>query len=482
MHLRNYAQKGVKWASVSQIGRQVIQYATTIVLAALLSPSDFGLMAMSLVVIGFLEVFKDLGTGAAIIQNSELTIYSLSSIFWVNVGFGVIVAGVIFIAAPLGAAFYDSMKVEIILKVLSISFILSSLSIVHKKLLEKELKFESLAKIELIAVISGAVVGITLAFLKFGVWSLVFQSLTVAFITSVLLWIINRWRPLIYFSYKRIQPIVSYSLNLLGYNIFNYFVRNTDYLIIGKYLGERELGHYYLAYKIMLYPLQNISLVVSRVMFPIYSKIQNDNDRFKKIYKNVAGAISLLTFPLMIGVFVLSDLLSITFFNEKWDGNLLAVLLMILAPVGLIQSIATTTGSIYQAKGKTNWMFRWGVFSGVIYVSGFLIGIRWGAVGVAASYMISTIILLYPVFAIPFKLIDLKFLNFTKSFTRIIEISLLMGIFVSVFKYLFYNNLSPDILLTICVILGIIVYLLLNLLLNKKQIIQLKEFLLIYNI
>jgi PST family polysaccharide transporter len=477
MSIAKDAVKGVKWVSVSQLGRQIIQYTTTIILVTLLTPSDFGLMAMAIVIIGFLEIFKDLGTAAAIIQNQNLSEESLSSIFWVNVGFGALVAILVFLAAPLGAEFYNNYKVENILKVLSISFIFSSFGIVHKKLLEKELKFDLLAKIELIGVTIGAVVGVTLALFGFGVWSLVFQSLSITVITTSLLWIFNNWKPKIFFSYSRIEPIISYSLNLLGYNIFNYFVRNADYLIIGKYLGERELGHYYLAYKIMLYPLRNISLAVSRVLFPIYSKIQNDNERFRKIYTKVASTISFLTFPLMISVFALSDLFTVTFFINKWDTALLTLLLMILAPVGLIQSIATTTGSIYQAKGKTDWMFRWGVISGVIYISGFIIGLNWGVIGVAVSYLISSIILLYPVFAIPFKLIELKFLNFIKVFTYVFSFSLIMGIIVIIGKDFLIVGFNSTTQLIVLAVLGVIIYTLLNILFNKKGIFEIKKLL-----
>jgi len=477
MNIAKDAVKGIKWASVSQLGRQIIQYTTTIILAALLTPSDFGLMAMAIIIIGFLEIFKDLGTAAAIIQNQNLSEESLSSIFWVNVGFGLVVAFIVFFAAKFGAEFYNNAKVENILKVLSVSFIFSSFSTVHKKLLEKELKFDLLAKIELVGVAIGAVVGITLALLEFGVWSLVFQSLSIAVITTCLFWIISNWRPKLFFSYSKIKPIISYSLNLLGYNVFNYFVRNADYLLIGKYLGERELGHYYLAYKIMLYPLQNISLVVSRVLFPIYSKIQTENERFRKIYTKVANAISFLTFPLMIGVFALSDLFTITFFNEKWDTALLALLLMILAPVGLIQSIATTTGSIYQAKGRTDWMFRWGILSGIIYISGFLIGLNWGVIGVAISYLIASIILLYPVFAIPFKLIELKVITFTKIFTNVFFFSFLMGIIVIIGKELLIKFFNSTIVLIVLAVLGSIIYILLNILFNKKEIFEIKNLL-----
>ena len=179
----------------------------------------------------------------------------------------------------------------------------------------------------------------------------------------------------------------------------------------------------------------------------------------------------------MISVFALSDLFTVTFFINKWDTALLTLLLMILAPVGLIQSIATTTGSIYQAKGKTDWMFRWGVISGVIYISGFIIGLNWGVIGVAVSYLISSIILLYPVFAIPFKLIELKFLNFIKVFTYVFSFSLIMGIIVIIGKDFLIVGFNSTTQLIVLAVLGVIIYTLLNILFNKKGIFEIKKLL-----
>jgi len=477
MKLASLAVKGLKWSSISRFGRQLIQYVTTLILAFLLSPEDFGLIAIAFIIIGFLDIFKDLGTSSALIYIDNPSRNLLSSVFWVNVFFGIAISTLIFLTAPLVADFFSNSQSISVLKVLSISFTISSFGIVQKALLEREFKFDLLARSELLSVLGGSAIGITLAFVGYGVWSLVIQALVSALLFTIFLWLSGKWKPELHFSLDEIKTVFEYSLNLLGYNVFNYFVRNMDYILIGKYLGERELGHYYLAYRIMLYPVQNISLVVSRVMFPIYSRIKEDNSRFGKIYSKVAVAIALITFPLMAIIMGVNDIFASVLFSVKWDTDLLALLLVILAPVGMIQSIATTTGSIYQAKGKTDWMFRWGVLTGFIVVGGFVIGLNWGVVGVAVSYLVTTILLLYPVFAIPFKLIGLRFGNFIRSFSSVAIFCVTLLTVIIGLKYILSGILLDEYLLIILVACGLASYIGMNLLFNNMQVKLLKEIL-----
>lgn len=405
--LKHQVTSGIKWSTVSQISRQGTQLITTIILARLLSPSDFGLVGMAMVVIGFIGIFKDLGTSAAIIQRKELSEELLSSIFWVNVGFGTLAMIILFFGAPLGGLFYHESRVVDILRVLALTFFISGLSILQQALLERSLSFNKLAKVEISAVVCGAIVGIGLALRGFGVWSLVFQSLTTVIITTVLLWLVSSWQPKWIFHWNEIKSVSSYSLNLTGFSIFNYFARNADYLLIGRYLGAQDLGYYTLAYRILLFPLQNISSVIGRVMFPVYSSIQDNNHRFANAYLKVAKNIALITFPMMLGILALASPFVLTIFGVKWQPVIL--LILILAPVGLSQSIGTTVGAIYTAKGRTDWMFRWGIGSGLFVIIAFTIGLHWGIIGVATAYAIATFSLSYPSFAIPFRLINLKF-------------------------------------------------------------------------
>lgn len=199
-----------------------------------------------------------------------------------------------------------------------------------------------------------------------------------------------------------------------------------------------DLCYYTLAYRILLFPIQNISGVISRVMFPIYSRFQEDNKRFVEAYFKVAKIIAFISFPLMMGVMALAKPLVLTFLGPKWEPVIL--LIMILAPVGLVQSIGTTTCSIYQAKGRTDWMFRWGVAAGIVVVAAFSIGIKWGIVGVAVAYAIASILILgYPNFAIPFRLINLN----SFFFLRELKIPLLNSFIVTLVLFA-YNFLSKS--------------------------------------
>lgn len=477
MKLSQIALKGIQWSSISQISRQLLQYITTLILANLLKPGDFGLMAMALVITGFIDIFKDLGTSAAVIHLAEINKVLISSIFWLNIFFGILFTLIIFFAAPIIALFFNSTDIIPILKTLSILFFILSFGILPKSLMERDLDFNGLAKIEITSVLAGSILGILLAIMNYGVWSLVFQAIVNNFVFTILILINKRVFPGFEFSIFEIKTVSNYSLNLVGYNIFNYFVRNADYMIIGRYLGENQLGNYYLAYKIMLYPLQSVTTIISRVLFPLYSKLKNDLNRFKEIYLKSTHAIALLTFPMMIGMMAVSEFFVKSFFSNAWDTNLLIQLLIILAPVGLIQSIAATTGSIYMSTGKTNWMFGWGIFSGIITITGFIIGLQWGVIGIAVSYLITTLLLFYPVFFLPFKIIKLNFLKFLKNFWKILLSCIIMWFLVTIASNILLINLSSFYKLLIFIVIGLSSYVITIKIIDKENILYLKKLL-----
>lgn len=471
--LQKSAVSGVKWSSISQVGRQGMQLLTTVILARLLSPSDFGLVGMAMVVIGFVTIFKDLGTSAALIQRKELSEELLSGIFWVNVTFGLLATVVLALIAPVAANFYHEPRIIPILGLLSLTFFISGLSILQQAILEREMAFDKLAKVELFAIASGSVVGIGTALLGAGVWSLVYQTIVVAVVTTILLWISSKWRPKIIFHWAEVKSISSYSLNLTGFQTFNYFSRNADYLLIGRYLGTQDLGYYTLAYRIMLYPLQSISSVLGRVMFPVFSQMQVDDERFRRAYLKVTGTIALVTLPMMLGLWVIAEPFVITVFGMQWKPVI--TLLIVLAPVGMVQSIGSTVGTIYQAKGRTDWMFRWGVAAGILVVIAFVIGLQWGIIGVALAYTVTSLILTYPNFAIPFKLINLPMKHLWQALWRPFLCSLIMLMILFGLKTVLPENLSNGMELGISVFIGVITYLFISWIINRVQIRQILE-------
>src|SRR6185295_15034946 len=155
------------------------------------------------------------------------------------------------------------------------------------------------------------------------------------------------WRPDFAFNWNEAKSVMHFSLNLTAFNVFNYFARNADNFLIGRYLGEQSLGYYDLAYRLMIYPLQGISAVIGRVMFPLYSQLQDDLGRFRNAYLSIAWAIAFVAFPLMLGLMSVAQPLVLTLWGDQWTQ--VVALLLIFAPLGAIQSVATTVGSIYQA-------------------------------------------------------------------------------------------------------------------------------------
>jgi PST family polysaccharide transporter len=406
MSLRGSAISGVKWSSISHFGRRGLSLLTTIILARLLAPADFGLIAMAAVVISFIELFQDLGTATAVIQRKNPSQALLASMFWLNAGFGLAAMLVLYLASPLAGAFYREPQVIPIMQVLSLSFLLSGLSNLQKSLLERNLEFDKLALIEIGTTLFATLVGITAALLGHGAWSLVYQMLAGNVLATLLFWSASRWRPSWQFDWPEIRSVMGFSLNLTGANIFNYFARNADKLLIGRFLGSQELGYYDLAYRLMQFPLQGISAVIGRVMFPLYSRMQDDAGQFGRTYLKVASAIALISFPLMLGLTALARPFVLTLFGVGWMPVI--PLLLILAPLGAVQSIATTVGHIYMAKGRTDWALWWTIGAGLLIVLSFVLGLPWGILGVTSSYAIMFLLLTYPAFAVPFRLIGLR--------------------------------------------------------------------------
>ncbi len=425
---------------------------------------------MAMVFFGLVAIMGDLGTAAAVIQRKELDQRFLSTVFWFNVMLGIASTAALALLAPLIGRVYGQPALVPLLRVLSLAFVMSSLTVLQQALLERRLALRQLALVELSSVVLASIVAVALALGGAGVWSMVFQTLVYAGMLSALLWIVGRWRPSLVLSWSDTKGTVGFSLNLSGFNIVNYFVRNSDNFLVGKYLGAHDLGLYSLAYRILLFPVQNVSWVISRVMFPVYSRIHEDPERLRNMYLRSVSAIALVTFPLMMGAMVLSEPFSMAVFGPKWSG--LAVLITVLAPVGLVQSVASTVGAIYMAKGRTDWLFRWGVLSAAVTISGFVIGLQWGVVGVAASYAVASLALLYPSFAIPFRLIDLAFRDLLRALRGVAAASLIMAASLVAVQLLLPGGLSPAAVLLVTVPLGAAIYLGAVLLLDRGTVLS----------
>jgi PST family polysaccharide transporter len=394
MSLKQKTISGIGWNSVGNIARQIFQVLSLVIMARLLSPEDFGIFAILMIFVAFFNIFASMGTSQAIIHLDSPSQGILSSIFYFNFVVGLFLFVLLYVLAWPISAFFTNPDLVHYLQWIGLNFIIGALSLVQKVLLEKQMLFKRVVAIETIALALSFFVGITAAFYGYGVYSLIIMTLSGSAILTIGLWFSGHWRPSLSFDFQDIKLIWNYSFNLTSFSFINYFARSADQFLIGKFIGASSLGMYSLAYKIMLYPLDNISRVIVRVLFPAFSEIKHDNTRFKNAYIKAISFIALVTFPLMMGLLATANTFVAVAFGDKWIG--MATLLMILAPIGMMQSIVTTVGSIYMAKGNTGLMFKIGAVNAVITVLSFIVGLPYGVEGVAIAYALANLIMLYP--------------------------------------------------------------------------------------
>lgn len=436
---------------------QVITFAIGVVLARLLSPSDYGLLGMIMVFTGFASVFVDMGLGSALIQRKHLESTHINTVFFMNVAAGSLLSLLMFLAAPLIADFYHNPKLKVISQVVSVNFFLGSLTTVQRSLIAKSLDFKRLSKVDISTNIFSGVVGIFLAYLGFGVWSLVGQNIIARVLGISIIWYLSPWKPRPQFSRAAFKQLFGYSGNLLGFEMLNYWVRNLDNLLIGRYVGTSALGIYTRAYALMLLPISQITSFISKVMFPALSAIQDDLPKVKSLYLRTINIIAFVSFPMMIGLFAVADYFILAVYGEKW--RMVIPILQLLCFVGLTQSVTTTIGWIFNSQGKTNIQFKWGIFSSIFRCASFVLGLRWGVEGIATVYLLGTLILMFPALILAGRIINLSLKEILGSLLPTFSVAAVMGITIFGLKLLLapviHNHLL--ILLTLSAA-GIIMY------------------------
>lgn len=401
-------RSNAKWNMFSQIFKILVQVINIVYLAKVIPPGEYGLMAMALVVFNLGVLLRDLGTSAAIIQRKELSESLINTVFWLNVLMGVGLAIIIFSLSPIVADLYNQPKLVPVLMLLSITFPLSSCASAHLALLERDSKFKVVSIIEVTSATVSVVCAIVFAKLGFGVYSLVIQAIVLNLMSAVQFWLASSWRPMLspFINLVELKNIFGFSANLSLFNFVNYFSRNADSFIIGKYMSAVILGNYNLAYRIMLFPLQSLTYVTTRSLYPILSRHQDDNEKISETYIKCVFVILLITTPLMSGLaFYSSPFISLVF-GGQW--SMTSDILKWLAPTAIIQSVLSTTGSVFMAKGRTNVLLRLGIIGAILQVSSFIIGINYSITTFAMCYLIANFLNAMPVLYCLMKTINMS--------------------------------------------------------------------------
>ncbi|PKO02588.1 MAG: lipopolysaccharide biosynthesis protein [Chloroflexi bacterium HGW-Chloroflexi-5] len=468
----NLKSRAIKGGAITLIGQGlkfVLQMTSTAILARLLTPADFGLIAMVSAITGFILIFKDLGLSMATIQQPKITQEQISTLFWVNVAFSFIVLLVMGLLSPVIAWFYDESKLIWVTIILSTGIMMGGFSVQHQALLRRQMRYINLALIDVIALLFGLITAIASAFLGLGYWSLVIQQLMTALITLIGVLVSAKWKPGLPSKQAGIKSMLNFGKNMTIYGILNYFARNLDNILIGRFLGAASLGFYSRAYSLILAPISQIISPLTAVANPTLSRLQDDPLRFRNYYLKAIKFIAYATIPLIAFMGVLSKEIIALLLGEQWGET--AKLFQILAISAIWHPLGSTVGWIYVSLGKTDRMAKWGFISIPLIILSFIIGLRWGAQGVAIGYTIIILLLIYPQFAFALHgtliktrdvvssiypalviaaisalivFFTLSFIGYPNPIIRII-IGLMMLILVSLVYYFLSNRLRNDV-------------------------------------
>lgn len=426
--IRSRVLTGLAWKVFSQVVRQGSRIVVAIILARLLSPDDYGLAAMVLVFSTLGLIFSDLALGAALVQRKKLTEADRSTMFWTSAvaGSSFMLVGIA-LSGPI-AAFYGEAEVAPLFSALSVSFLITALGTTQRALLERELDFRSLELRQVVATMVGAVVGIVIALRGGGAWAIIAQQIAMSAVSTVLLWIACPWRPRFKFSLTSLRDMGGFSGNVFTTRLLFYTSRNLEKLLIGRFLGPASLGAYAIAYNLMLVPLERIAAPIQDVLFPAFSRMQEDVRRVGALWLRANRLVAAVSLPAMLGLIIVAPDFVVVVLGAKWTSA--TTVIQILAWVGLLQSLVRLNSSVLQARDRTGVLLRWSILITVANAIAFVIGLQWGIVGVAAAYAISNT-LLQPVNTwVTARAVDLTLLDFARALNGVAQASVAVPLVV----------------------------------------------------
>jgi O-antigen/teichoic acid export membrane protein len=395
--LKQRSIRGGAVTILAQASKFILQMGSTVILARLLLPEDYGLIGMVTVTLGFAQLFKDLGLANATVQQAEITHQQVSTLFWLNFVISSLTAVIVAALAPVVSWFYQEPRLMGITLALSSIFVFGGLTVQHQALLRRQMYFSSLAKIEILSALFGILTAITAANYGFGYWALVLMQIVTTLGNALGVWWACSWRPGMPVKGSGIKSMLAFGGNLTGFNIVNYFSRNLDNILIGRYWGSEQLGLYAKAYQLLLLPIQQINTPITNVALPALSSLQNEPKLYSRYYYKAILLITTLGMPIVALMFASADKVILLILGKQWLGVL--PLFKFLMPAAFTGTFNVAPGWVYQSLGKTDRQFKIGMVIATIHVTIFVVSVHWGAMGVAIAYgLLQPILMIFAVY------------------------------------------------------------------------------------
>ena len=383
MTLRKQIFDGVRWTAVSSIVRVVIQFANIAILARLLTPNDFGLIAIVIALQAILLILADAGVSNAIIHYQNITQEQLSSLYWLNVGVSVMLAGMLIASSPWLADWYNQPVLQSLLAIAAAVIIVGAMEQQLRINAQKEMRFAQLAKVEILGVLGGFIVAVGLAWNGAGVYALSVGPLMGALVSCASSWLIlaQGWRPQWRFRFCEIRQFLQFGSYMIGNNIANTINSQIDVLLGARLLGSEAIGLYSVPKNLTMNVQMAINPIITKVGLPVMAKVQGDTDMLKSVYLNTMRMSASINFPLYVIIVLFAPEIILFVVGEKWNSAI--PLLQIFGIWGLLRSIANPVGSLLIATGRVKRSFIWNMALVVIIVPIIWVGSQYGLEGIA---------------------------------------------------------------------------------------------------
>lgn len=428
--------KGLSWIMLGVGVQHLVDISTKIVLVRLLLPVEFGTIATAYIVINLFRVLNETGISTAIIRRNDVDDESFSTTFFFNILISFISLVSAFILAPSVAAYFKNNSLVPVIRILSLIIFIESFYYVHNTLLMKNLNFKDTVIPELAAVVMYSVSGITLAYLKFGLWSLVWSSLARSIVAVVLYWKLNPWRPKLRFNYPKLKTLLGFGIKVSAIRILRYARNNIGYLVIAKFLGPVALGYYYVAYEVSHYCDTQLFPLLSKIIFPSFGQIE-DARMIRRYYFKAVKYISIVGIPVSLIIFALSAWIVLFLYGSKWLPS--AVPMQFLSLLGCLKLIENLVfNSLFIAKGNIDKFFKINITMFLINVIAVFIGVSHGITGVAVLSLSAGILNFTIIILSIHPIINHKWQEYAKSLFPGIFSGVIMLVFLLLLRALPY--------------------------------------------
>ncbi len=374
--LKEQAVKGTGWSAIERFATQGISFIIQLILARLLMPEDYGVIAMLAIFLQIAQVFIDSGFANALIRKLDCTDADYSTVFYYNLIVAFLIYSLFFYTAPLVSKFYNVSILTDVMRVISVTLIINALCIVQRTKLVKRIDFKTQAEISIVAVLISGCIGILLAYNGYGVWSLCLQSIFNSLFQFLLLSFFVRWLPKLVFSRQSFNEMFNYGSKILGASLISVIYSNLYTIVIGKRFASETLGYYSRADQFVRFPSTNITAIISKVSLPVLSLIQNEDEKLSFAYRKIIKYTSFVLFPLMVGLMVVADPFIRVLLSEKWLGTV--PIMQILCLGFMIDHLSALNLNLLYVKGRTDLVLKLEIYKKIIAISVLLVTLPFG--------------------------------------------------------------------------------------------------------